>query len=129
MGGKVFAIGIECLVKSQYFFNMFSHLPYDGSTIFVDRSPHIFKHILSALRDRTYPYPKKYVAELDYFLVNLSDVKIHDPEPARLEAIRRFVSIEVSSPCFSGMNRESCTSYTAPACNSWARECSCSSSD
>ena len=50
-----------------------------GSSIEINRSAHIFEHVLAYLIDPTYPYPKKYVNELKYYLVPYTLSKLHDP--------------------------------------------------
>lgn len=73
VGGVIFKINKELLLKkSEYFKSLFednSNLVSE-KVIYVDRSPHIFKHVLSFIRDSTYDYPIKYISELKYFLVD-----------------------------------------------------------
>lgn len=96
VGGTLFEVSMEVLRKCEYFASMFSDVPYGGSTIFLDRSPHIFKHVLSLLRDSGYPYPKKYVRELDYFLVNMHGVVLYDPLEAQKAIVRDTIKEELS---------------------------------
>jgi hypothetical protein len=70
VGGKIFETEIRTLIISPVFNRMFSDIQYNkNDEIFIDRSPYIFKHILSYLRDGTYRYPEKYDEELRYFEV------------------------------------------------------------
>ena len=46
--------------------------------IFVNRPPHIFKHVLSLVTDRLYPYPAKYMFELDFYGIDNMHVNIYD---------------------------------------------------
>lgn len=68
VGGTIFKINQKHLLKSEFFQNLFEDCSY-GEPIFIDRCPHIFKHVLGYLRDNTYPYPKRYSFELDFFLI------------------------------------------------------------
>ena len=79
VGGTIFKISTLYLTKCEFFRNMLEDIPYTGEAIYIDRSPHIFKHVLSYLRDSSYPYPEKYINELDYFLINAADVNKYDP--------------------------------------------------
>ena len=78
VGGKIFKIRKDLLIlKSEYFNCLFLDNPELDKldSIYIDRSPHIFKHILAYIRDQSYPYPEKYKSELDYFLINKEDKK------------------------------------------------------
>ncbi len=41
---------------------------------FIDRSPRLFDHVLSYLRDSNYNYPQKYTSELDFFGVTMDNL-------------------------------------------------------
>lgn len=58
VGGTVFETYIDTLKKSEYFKSMLEDCSQQTDMIFVDRSAHKFEHVLSFLRDDTYPYPK-----------------------------------------------------------------------
>lgn len=78
VGGKIFKCNKDLLIsRCKYFedlFSEYSHLTENNNEnnneiIYIDRSPHIFKHILALIRDSRYQYPKKYKEELTYFLM------------------------------------------------------------
>ena len=71
VGGTIFETTKSTLEKSLYFRKFFKHnYNKDNESIFIDRSPHIFKHVLSLLRDPSYYYPLKYKSELEYFQID-----------------------------------------------------------
>ena len=78
VGGTPFETSRDKLMKCPLFAGMLSDIQYTGEPIFIDRSPHIFKHILAYLRDPSYPYPIRYVNELKYFLIDASNLNIYD---------------------------------------------------
>lgn len=79
VGGTIFQTSKEILQRSDFFRSMFEDHILDVGPIFIDRSPHIFKHVLSYLWDPDYPYPKKYKKELKYYQINKNEVKFYDP--------------------------------------------------
>lgn len=66
VGGQLFTTTKETLIQSAYFEALLNRWPPEEE-IFIDRSPHIFKHVLSLLRDPTYTYPMKYASELNFY--------------------------------------------------------------
>ncbi len=77
--GIHFEVEKNILCKSEYFLNMFTDCNECDNIINVNRSPHIFKHILAYLIDDNYLYPKKYESELKFFLINYDKNKLYDP--------------------------------------------------
>lgn len=71
IGGTIFETTKDTLSKSTYFDSFFKRW-YDSkvSVPFIDRSPHIFKHVLSLMRDSYYRYPEKYLNELVFYGVD-----------------------------------------------------------
>lgn len=66
--GTLFQTYASTLRKSECFKNMFDDTTIDYTQpLFINRSAKIFEHVLAYLIDDHYPYPKKYVYELDYF--------------------------------------------------------------
>jgi hypothetical protein len=60
--------------------------------IFIDRSPHIFKHVLSLLRDSQYDFPKKYLFELDFFGIEYTATEEPpDPIVTQLEEMKTLL--------------------------------------
>jgi hypothetical protein len=78
VGGKLFKINKELLIaKSEYFDNFFKDNKTYEEPLYIDRCPHIFKHILGYIRDTNYPFPEKYQSEYDYFLL-IPNKKVND---------------------------------------------------
>ena len=90
----MFSIGMRYLKDCEYFNLMFNDIGYTGQVVFIDRSPHIFKHLLSYLRDHTYPYPRKYSSELNYFLIDLEDVTFYDPSDSVQKIANELASLQ-----------------------------------
>jgi hypothetical protein len=72
--GTFFEIPKEILIKAEFFANMLGDIEYDGTQIIINRSPKLFNHVLAYLIDDKYPYPEKYVNELNYYLVNYGEL-------------------------------------------------------
>ena len=66
VGGQFFETTTQTLKQAAYFEALLNRW-HDQEEIFIDRSPHIFKHVLSLLRDPTYAYPAKYASELNFY--------------------------------------------------------------
>lgn len=49
---------------------MFKDCDTISDEIMIYRSPMLFDHVYAYLLDDAYPYPKKYYAELDYYLID-----------------------------------------------------------
>lgn len=75
VGGKIFETSKDTLCKSTYFSSLFSRWSSisQQNEIFIDRDPIAFEHILNLLRDSNYPFPKKYLYELDFYGVVYTD--------------------------------------------------------
>lgn len=67
VGGKLFETTDDILQKSTYFNSLLTRWNNTSDIIFINRSPHVFKHVLGVLIDPHYPFPKKYEYELHYF--------------------------------------------------------------
>jgi hypothetical protein len=68
--GQIFQIDYDTIIKIPYFNELFDACGIPTEAIFIDRQPHIFKHILALMDNNLYPYPKKYRDELDYFAID-----------------------------------------------------------
>lgn len=75
VGGTLFETTKNTLSLSLYFKIKFDNWNNEDNVMFIDRSPYIFKHILSLLRDPTYNYPPKYLGELKFYMINYDYVK------------------------------------------------------
>ncbi len=75
VGGRIFETTEDTLLKSEYFNFFIKRFPLKNKdlNIFIDRSPYIFKHVLSLMRDNTYIYPFKYLNEIIFYGVNIND--------------------------------------------------------
>ena len=78
VGGTLFETTKNTLSLSLYFKTKFDNWNNEDNVMFIDRSPYIFKHILSLLRDPTYNYPSKYLEELTFYMINYDYVKPED---------------------------------------------------
>ena len=75
VGGKIFETTVETLThRSTYFNSLFNNgwSLDEREPYFIDRSPGIFKHVLSLLRDPKYTYPFKYLSELEFYGIDVS---------------------------------------------------------
>ena len=78
--GTIFETTIDTLKNINYFKYMIEATNYDfAEPLFVNRSAHIFKHVLAFATDPTYTYPLKYKGELDFYdmVYNVND--LYDP--------------------------------------------------
>lgn len=66
VSGKVFEIPYKTLICIPYFKYMLEDCIHDN-VIFVNRSSHIFKHVLGLVIDPLYPYPDIYSFELAFY--------------------------------------------------------------
>jgi hypothetical protein len=79
LSGQIFQVTPTTLSKIPYFQNMFETCDNTpNETIFVERSPHIFKHVIALAIDPLYPYPKKYAFELDFYDMTYSKNNLYD---------------------------------------------------
>lgn len=79
VSGRIFKVQKEILCQSQLFNNMFADCDTIDNEIMVYRSSKLFEHVYAYLLDDKYPYPKKYYAELDYYLINYNISFLFDP--------------------------------------------------
>lgn len=75
--GQIFETNFNSLIKLSYFKDMFNDCGMPKETIFVDRSAHIFKHVLGIITDNLYPYPEKYKYELDFYGYDYRNLQFH----------------------------------------------------
>jgi hypothetical protein len=76
VGGTTFEVLRMTLCDSEYFKNLLDDIPLNDESLFIDRDPNIFKHILNYLRDPFYAYPLEYVYLLDYYLIKHNFIQI-----------------------------------------------------
>jgi hypothetical protein len=71
--GKSFETSRQTLYQIPYFKDLSVDL--DKSTVFyMDRSAHIFKHILAWAVDNNYPFPYKYINEADFYNIKRQNI-------------------------------------------------------
>ena len=70
VGGKHFETTKLTIKNSTYLTSFIARWTKPNEIPFIDRSPKIFEHVLSYLRDPNYPFPDKYVNELEYYGIN-----------------------------------------------------------
>ena len=78
VSGKIFVIDLETITKSNLFKNIIDDIGIPTSTLFINRSPKLFEHVLAYLIDENYPYPLKYQSELKYFLIDFDPNTLYD---------------------------------------------------
>ena len=107
IGGEIFETTVSTLKKINYFKYILEDTNYDNTQIiFVDRSKHIFKHVLALAINPNYKYPLKYQDELDFYDVtydvnNLYDPnnKLHRDMHSRLDKLEKKLNIGLPHVC------------------------------
>jgi hypothetical protein len=99
VGGQIFKTDYMTITKIPYFNNMFGDCSYYdfANPIFVNRSAHIFKHVLAMAIDPLYMYPKKYTFELDFYGVDYSKLKLYDKNESLIKDVENQNSIIMST--------------------------------
>jgi hypothetical protein len=95
LSGQIFQVPPTTLYKIPYFKNMLETCDSPSGnqngdntqTIFVERSSHIFKHVLAFTIDPLYPYPKKYAFELDFYDITYNKHKLYDKHQVLMDNI------------------------------------------
>jgi hypothetical protein len=96
VGGRLFITAKDILNKAEYFKSLLNRWNNEDE-IFIDRSPHIFKHVLSLLRNSNYKYPEKYLDELEFYGIDFtSDVSSFELEEILNEHAQRISELEES---------------------------------
>jgi hypothetical protein len=86
--GKIFKTNYDTIIKIPYFKDMFSDCGVPTETIFVDKSSHVFKHVLALTTSPFYLFPEKYVSELEFYGINAKEIKLYDKNTDLLEQIQ-----------------------------------------
>jgi hypothetical protein len=92
--GKIFKTNYDTIIKIPYFRDMFQDCGQPTETVFIDRPSHIFKHILSLATDPFYQFPEKYVSELDFYCINIKEVKLYNKIPEVVNKLNELGIIE-----------------------------------
>lgn len=92
VGGTIFETTRETLLFGPYFEALLNNKWKQNESIFIDRSPKLFEHVLCLLRDPHYNYPSKYSSELAFYGIscNLNDYR------DRLEEVEHKVKIIIN---------------------------------
>ncbi len=80
VGGQIFETDYATIIKIPYFSAMLETCENTSEVIFVNRSSHIFKHVLALMIDSLHPFPSKYAYELDFYGVDYKNLKLHNDE-------------------------------------------------
>ncbi len=78
VGGQMFETDYATIIKIPYFCAMLETCDNTDEVIFVNRSSHIFKHVLALMIDSLHPFPSKYAYELDFYGVDYKNIKLHE---------------------------------------------------
>ena len=75
VGGTIFETIEETVLLSGYFRSLLSRWHDDPTkTPFIDRSSIAFDHVLSLLRNPSYPYPEEYLDELEFYCIDIKPI-------------------------------------------------------
>ncbi len=99
--GQIFETDYNTILKIPYFKDMFEHCGRPNEIIFVNRSSHIFKHVLGLITDSFYPYPIKYKFELNFYGIDYKDMKLYDKSEyilKDLQLLKHHVGIREPPP-------------------------------
>src|SRR3982751_2780936 len=89
VGGQIFKTYRNTLIRIPYFRNMIECCE-DLNEIFVDRSSHIFDHVLAYVIDPKYPFPTKYGYELDFYGISYDSDKLYSSDRLMLQEISKL---------------------------------------
>ena len=80
VGGTIFETTIETIKKINYINYVIQDTNIDltKEILFINRSPHIFKHVLAFAIDDNYKYPSKYKEELDFYDMQYDESNLFD---------------------------------------------------
>ncbi len=88
VGGKIFETTKDVLFKINYFKYMLEDTNIDvNNEIFINRSGHIFKHIMALAIDDNYKYPYKYKEELDFYDIKYTLSQLYYDSDVILECV------------------------------------------
>lgn len=88
VGGTIFETTESTLSQSSFFRSYLERWKDKDEIMFIDRSPVIFEHILSYLRDVNYAFPVEFLFELDFFGIPLPKTKESDFDPLLEELVK-----------------------------------------
>ena len=93
VGGKKFETTHQTLAKIPVFKHMFEACGVESQTLFIDRSPHVFKHVLALAQDSEYLFPAEFEYELKFYCVEYEKGKLRDTHS---EVLRRVSECQQS---------------------------------
>ena len=86
--GQIFKTDYNTIIKIPYFRDMFEACgEAPNETVFVNRPPHIFKHILAFIIDPLYPFPKKYAFELDFYGIDYKNKNLYEQNSDKIKEL------------------------------------------
>ena len=89
IGGQIFETTFDTITKIPYFRDMFEACgEAPNETLFVNRPPHIFKHILAFIIDPLYPFPKKYTFELDFYGIDYKNINLYEQNSDKIKELK-----------------------------------------
>jgi hypothetical protein len=92
--GQIFQTNYDTITKIPYFRDMFQDCGQPTETVFIDRPSHIFKHVLALATDPFYKFPEKYISELDFYCINIKEVKLYNKIPEIVNKLSNYEIIE-----------------------------------
>lgn len=92
--GQLFKTNHTNIMKIPYFNNMFNDCgSIPTETLFIDRPPHVFKHVLAWAGDHNYRYPEKYKHELDFYGIDYDKVIFYGSKESRLNEVKNGLKV------------------------------------
>lgn len=95
VSGHIFELSRDNLTKSELFQNVLTDCLIDN-VITIKRSAKLFNYVHAYLVDPTFPYPRKYYKELDYYGIAYINENLYDPKANLLVEIESLKSKLVS---------------------------------
>lgn len=80
--GHVLQTNLHTLNKIPYFN---AKLKDDDFNFFIDRSYHLFKHVIALATDPDYLFPEKYKSELNFYGIDVKQVKFYKKTKQTIE--------------------------------------------
>lgn len=117
ISGQHFEINKNILTKIPYFHDMLDACnEYDlNEIIFINRSPHIFKHVLGSTIDQLYPFPLKYAFELDFYGIQYHEVNLQD-KYSQLENKIKYLEEQLNNILFKNIVQYCIFDYCTELC-------------
>lgn len=95
VSGRRYEILKEVLLRSQMFSGLIEDCTVDGE-IYVARSAKLFEYVYAFMVSSDYPYPKKYSAELKYYLIDYVAGNLYDPDAVNLRNEKEICKLKTA---------------------------------